>query len=66
LLLNDLNGISGGFNLLPPWGMAIDQIRTLRYGAQADGSKAERELGIAYTPVRIALEEAIASIQGQR
>jgi len=26
-----------------------------------DGSKAERELGIAYTPIRTAVEEAIAS-----
>jgi dihydroflavonol-4-reductase len=47
----------------PPWGMAIDQVRTLRHGFRADGSKAERELGITYTPIRVALEEAIASIQ---
>ena len=26
-----------------------------------NGSKAERELGITYTPIRVALEEAIAS-----
>jgi dihydroflavonol-4-reductase len=45
----------------PPWGMALDQIRTMKAGAAADGSKAARELGIAYTPVRVALEEAIAS-----
>ncbi len=45
----------------PIWGMAIDQIRTMKEGAQADGSKAERELGISYTPIRVALEEAIAS-----
>jgi dihydroflavonol-4-reductase len=45
----------------PPWGMALDQIRTMKEGAEADGSKAERELGITYTPIRAALEEAIAS-----
>ncbi len=45
----------------PLWGLAIDQTRTMKEGAQADGSKAERELGISYTPIRIALEEAIAS-----
>ena len=47
----------------PLWGMATDQIRTMKEGAVADGSKAERELGITYTPIRIALEEAIASFR---
>jgi dihydroflavonol-4-reductase len=47
----------------PLWGMAMDQIRTMKEGAEADGSKAERELGIAYAPIRIALEEAIASFR---
>lgn len=46
----------------PPWGMAIDQVRTLRHGGCADGSKAARELGIAYTPIRAAFEDAIATI----
>ena len=45
----------------PPWGMARDQMRTMKEGAEADGGKAERELGITYTPIRVALEEAIAS-----
>jgi len=45
----------------PLWGMAIDQIRTMKEGVIVDGSKAERELGMSYTPVRVALEEAIAS-----
>jgi dihydroflavonol-4-reductase len=48
----------------PPWGMALDQMRTMKEGAEVDGSKAERELGITYTPIRIALEEAIASYGG--
>ena len=47
----------------PLWGMAIDQIRVMKEGVRADGSKAERELGISYTPVRVALEEAIASFK---
>ena len=47
----------------PLWGMAIDQIRTMKEGFVVDGSKAERELGISYTPVRVALQEAIASYQ---
>ena len=45
----------------PKWGMAMDQIRTMKEGFVIDGSKAERELGITYTPVRVAVEEAIAS-----
>jgi len=47
----------------PKWGMAVDQIKTMKQGFRIDGSKAERELGIVYTPVRVALEEAIASYQ---
>lgn len=45
----------------PLWGMAADQIRTMKVGAEVEGTKAERELGIEYTPIRAALEEAIAS-----
>ena len=47
----------------PFWGMSTDQIRTTREGCRFDGSKAERELGITYMPIRVALEEAIASYQ---
>ena len=45
----------------PLWGMATDQIRTMKEGAEVDGSKAQRELGVTYAPIRTALEEAIAS-----
>jgi len=45
----------------PLWNMAIDQIRTMKEGVMVEGSKAERELGISYTPIRVALEEAIES-----
>jgi len=45
----------------PLWAMSVDQIRTMKEGFVIDGSKAERELGINYTPIRVALEEAIAS-----
>jgi dihydroflavonol-4-reductase len=45
----------------PLWGLAIEQARTMKEGVQADGSTAERELGISYTPIRIALKEAIES-----
>ena len=45
----------------PPWGMSADQIRTMKEGFAFDGGKAERELGLAYTPIRVAVEEEIAS-----
>jgi dihydroflavonol-4-reductase len=45
----------------PLWGMSRDQIRTMKEGFRFDGSKAERELGITYTPIRQALKEAIES-----
>lgn len=45
----------------PLWGMSMDQMRVMKEGFSVDGSKVEKELGITYTPVRIALEEAIAS-----
>jgi dihydroflavonol-4-reductase len=48
----------------PPWGLSRDQIATMMHGPIADGSRATRELGIEYTPIRRALEEAIASLRG--
>jgi dihydroflavonol-4-reductase len=50
----------------PRWGLSIDAYWTLKTGFVMDGSKAERELGIQYTPVRTALEEAIASYRASR
>jgi hypothetical protein len=35
----------------------------MKVGVRADGSKAERELAIEYTPIRIAIEEAVSSYQ---
>jgi dihydroflavonol-4-reductase len=46
--------------------MSKDQIRTMKEGFWFDGSKAERELGITYTPIRVALEEVIAFYQTGR
>ena len=56
-LLTGLADLSG---TPPRLNMAADQCRTMREGFQGDGSKAEKELGITYTPVRVALEEAIS------
>jgi nucleoside-diphosphate-sugar epimerase len=44
----------------PMWGLAIDGMRTANNDLKGDGSKVERELGISYTSIRVALEEEIA------
>ena len=45
----------------PVWRMSSDLMRTTREGFRFDGRKAETQLGVAYTPIRVAVEEAIAS-----
>lgn len=50
------------FTRRPPWWtLSIDAHYTLKNGFRFDGSKAARELGIEYTPIRAALSEAIHS-----
>jgi dihydroflavonol-4-reductase len=43
----------------PLWGLSMDAVKFLEQDLAADGSKAERELGITYTPVRKAIEDEI-------
>jgi dihydroflavonol-4-reductase len=45
----------------PPLGISVDEMRNVKEGSVFDGSKAERELGLAYTPIRKAIEEEVAS-----
>lgn len=47
----------------PLWGLSSDSVRNALSNLKADGSKAERELGISYTPVRTAIKECIASFR---
>jgi len=58
-----LTGLSRLTGRPPLWGMATDQVRTAREGFCAEGSKAERELGLAYTPIREAIAETIAELR---
>lgn len=58
-----LTGLADLVKRPPLWGMSRDQISTMKTGFEVDGCKAERELGITYTPVRVAVQEAIASYQ---
>jgi dihydroflavonol-4-reductase len=48
----------------PRLGMSTDQMRNLRAGGAFDGGKAERELGLTYTPIGVAVEEEVASHKG--
>jgi len=50
----------------PMLDMSVEQIRMMRQGMEVDGSKAMRELGISYTPIRTALEEMISSLRPDR
>jgi len=43
--------------------MSVDQIKLMSKGCKVDGSKAERELGLRYTPIRVAIEEAVNSFR---
>jgi dihydroflavonol-4-reductase len=45
--------------------MSVDQLSLMKQGLRADGSKAVTELGLTYTPIRTAIEEAIASFQSE-
>jgi dihydroflavonol-4-reductase len=47
----------------PPWGMAKDAMRMLKEGLYFDGSKAEREPGLTYTPIRGAIAEEIKRVK---
>jgi dihydroflavonol-4-reductase len=49
----------------PAWGLSKDTVNNVLTGFRADGSKAERELGISYTPVRQAIEECVESFQSK-
>ena len=54
-------GLAGLTKQPPMMNMTADQCRTMKEGFLGEGSKAERELGISYTPIRVAVEEEIAS-----
>lgn len=50
----------------PLWTLSIDAGRTLQAGFHFDGSRAERELGLCYTPIRAALREAIEDYRKEK
>ncbi|UCC79456.1 MAG: NAD-dependent epimerase/dehydratase family protein [Candidatus Zixiibacteriota bacterium] len=56
-------GLSRIIGKPPLLDMSIDQIKLMKLGYEFDGGKAERELGLDYSPIRTAFEEAIASFK---
>lgn len=58
-----LTGISNLIKKPPVWDMSVNQMRTMKEGFIADGSKAEKELGITYTSIKTALEEQISALK---
>lgn len=56
-----LTGLADLTKKPPLWQMSADAIRTARENLWFDGSKAEKELGIVYTPIRVAIEDEIAA-----
>jgi dihydroflavonol-4-reductase len=64
-LAHVLTGLADLTKSPPLLDLAIDQIRLMKQGFRADGSKAVRDLGLSYTPIRKALEDEIRSVRGR-
>lgn len=47
----------------PLLGLSKDAVRHVKHGFRFDGSKAMRELGVTYTPIRVALEQTVSSFR---
>ena len=56
-----LTWLANLINRPPLLDLSVDQVGMMKQGFVLDSGKAERELGLRYTPIRQALEEAIAS-----
>jgi dihydroflavonol-4-reductase len=66
LLTSYLLNFFAKFTSRPPLlGMSIDQVKTMKGGLIMTGTKAEKELGLKYTPIRKTLEEMITSLSKQ-
>jgi dihydroflavonol-4-reductase len=61
-----LTGIANLIGKPPIWDMSVDQISLMKQGLKVDGSKAERELGITYIPIKTAIGEAIVSYRNKQ
>jgi dihydroflavonol-4-reductase len=46
--------------------LSVDQVALMKQGFLVDGSKVTRELGLTYTPIKVAVEHALASIIAEK
>jgi dihydroflavonol-4-reductase len=60
-----LTGIAHLIKRPPLLDLSVDQVRLMKQGFQVDGSKAERELGLVYRPIREAVAEAVATFHNK-
>jgi len=58
-----LTAVSDATERPPPWGICVDQANLARGGVRFDGSKAERDLGLRYTPIRDTIKKTVASLR---
>ncbi|MBN1691094.1 MAG: NAD-dependent epimerase/dehydratase family protein [Dehalococcoidia bacterium] len=56
-----LTGIANLVGKPPIWDLSVDQVNLMKQSFKIDGGKAERELGIKYTPVYDGIKDAIES-----
>jgi hypothetical protein len=59
LLISALITLLANLTKRPPTLPPLDYMRVVRAGCIFDGSKAEQELGLAYTPIDDVLKEAV-------
>jgi len=57
-----LTGIANLVKKPPLLDLSVDQVALMMLGGEIDGGKAERELGLTYTPIREAVAEAVARL----
>lgn len=60
-----LTGLSSIIRRPPLWGLSVEAGWTLKNGFFFDGHKSECELGLCYTPLSKAIEEAVCSYREQ-
>jgi len=58
-----LTGVARVTKKPPPFGLSLDEVATIRQKIRFDGSKAERELGISYTPVIAGVRDMVRAMR---
>jgi dihydroflavonol-4-reductase len=61
-----LTWIADRIKKTPLLDLSVDQVSLMKQGYIFDGSKATRELGLTYTPIQVAVQQALASIIAEK